>query len=116
MALYEGERIKIFPDTDFNQYCRFIHSQGFTYKKVGEYLIILKKAYPKYDRKTFSKIFTHRRKLKKLSREEVAEKVGVTEYTVFTWEIGRFMPSKYNLDKIMPVLDITERDMEKCQI
>ena len=106
----------MFPDSDVNQYCRFIYAEGFTYKKQGDFLIVTKRFCPKYDRTIFAKILKHRMKLKKMSREKLAKKIGVTEYTVFTWEIGRVMPSKYNLERIMPVLDITERDLEKCQI
>ena len=51
-----------------------------------------------------------------MSKERLAELVEVTENTVSTWENGMYMPSKYNLDKIMSVLDITERDLERCRI
>ena len=116
MALHEGERIKMFPDSDVRQYGRWINQQGFNYKRSGDYLIVLSNNTPKYDRKLFAHILKHRRKLKNLTLEDVANKLEVTEYTVWTWEIGRFMPRKYNLDNLMKILDITERDLERCRI
>lgn len=116
MSLHEGERIKVFPDTDVHQYGRWINTQGFNFKRSGDYLIVLSNKTPRYDRKLFAHIFKHRLKLKNISREEISKKLEVTEYTVWTWEIGRFMPRKYNLDKLMNLLDITERDLERCRI
>lgn len=116
MALYEGERIKIFPETDVRQYERWIAMQGFTFKKSGDYLVIVKKVLAEFDEKRFAQMLVHRRKLKGISREEMANKVGVTEYTAWTWEIGRAMPNAYNLERIMTVLNLTERDLERCRI
>lgn len=116
MALYEGERIKIFPETDVRQYGIWIHSEGFNYIRKGDYLVILNRNVPRYDKERFSVILPHRRRLKGMSKERLAELVEVTENTVSTWENGMYMPSKYNLDKIMSVLDITERDLERCRI
>ena len=116
MALFEGERIKVFPETNVEQYGRWIEMQGFTFGRSGDYLIVLSKKFPKYDKKLFAHILTHRRKLKGLTMEQVAEAVEVEKYTVWTWEMGRFMPCRYNLDKLMKILDITERDLERCRI
>ena len=117
MALYEGERIKIFPDTDVNQYCRFIRKQGFSFKKEGEFLIVLRKnSRLEYDKETFAEILIHRMKIKGFTREKLAEEIGVTQQAIFYWEKGKIMPSKFSLEMMMPVLDITERDLEKCRI
>ena len=116
MALFEGERIKIFPETNVPQYEKWISSQGYRFRRSGDYLIVLGKDYPKYDKKQFAKLLTHRMKLKGLTEEQIATEVQVTEYTVWTWEIGRFMPSRYNLNKLMKVLDITEGDLKKCRM
>lgn len=114
--LFVGEKIKIFPDTNILQYGRWIHTQGFNYEKRGSYIVIINKTSPEYDKKLFATILKHRRKLKGISKEMLAEKIEVTKTTVSVWENGTMMPSKYNLNKIMPVLDITERDLERCQI
>ena len=94
----------------------WIHSQGFSYEKKGEYLVIIDKTRPQYDKKLFATILKHRRKLKGITKDVLAEKVEVTKGTVNCWESGMMMPCQYNLNKIMPVLDITERDLERCQI
>lgn len=114
--LFVGEKIKIFPETDARMYGIWIHSQGFNYEKKGEYLVIIDKTRPQYDKKLFATILKHRRKLKGFSVDKLAERIKVNKYTVSNWEKGEIMPSKFNLNKIMPVLDITERDLEKCQI
>lgn len=116
MALFEGERIKIFPETDVRQYGIWIHSQGFNYVRKDNYLIILGKTIIRYDKERFSVILNHRRRIKGMSKEKLAEITEVTENTVSNWENGRYMPSNYHLEKIMSVLDITERDLERCQI
>ena len=114
--LFVGEKIKIFPETDVKQYGRWIKSQGFTFVKKEDSLVIIGKTSPQYDKKLFALILTHRRKLKGFSVDKLAERIKVNKYTVSNWEKGEIMPSKFNLNKIMPVLDITERDLEKCQI
>ena len=114
--LFVGEKIKIFPDTNIIQYGRWIHTQGFNYEKRGNYIVIIDRTRPDYDKKLFATIIRHRRKLKGITKDMLAEKVDVTKNTINLWENGTMMPSRYNLNKIMPVLDITERDLERCQI
>lgn len=114
--LFSGERIKVFSETDIRMYEKWIESQGFSYKFDGDYLVVLGKDNPQYDKGLFSKVLNHRMKLRGISKEELAEKIGVTEYTIFTWRIGRFMPKADNLENIMKVLKISQEELEKCRI
>ena len=85
-------------------------------KRDGEYIVILHKISSVYDKKRFSEMLVHRRKLKGISTEKLANLVGVHKYTASNWEGGRFMPNPYNLERIMNILNISEKELERCQI
>ncbi len=115
--LYEGERIKIFPDTDIRTYKNWISSQGFSYFVHGEYIVIGRKGKCfTYDATALGKLISSHRKAKGMDRFELADRIGVIEDSVFEWEIGRKQPKENNLLKLREVLDITKEELEKCLI
>lgn len=114
--LFEGERIKIFPETNINAYTRWILSQGFTYTLEEDAIVITKKIYKKYDPNKLANLIREKRILWNMTRKDLADKVGVLEGTVFNWEVGRYIPYEYNLNIMKDVLNISERELERCQI
>lgn len=51
------------------------------------------------------------RKEKKLTQEQMAEKIGVTKVTVINWEKGRNFPCDYNLCQIAQVFNVKVGDL-----
>lgn len=116
MLLQENERIKIFPDTDVDAYIRYFRNEGYSCKVEGNEIVIGKKIRLTYGSTKLGKLIYNKRNEKKISRGEFAEKLGVSVDSVFKWEIGQRKPFDYNLNNIVEILDITERDLERCRI
>lgn len=115
-SLYEGERIKIFPDTDIRSYTNWISSQGFSYFIHGEYIVIGRKGkYFTYDAVALGRLICSHRKSKGWDRFDLAEKLNVSEDSVFEWEIGRKQPKEKNLLRLKEILEITKEELNKCQ-
>lgn len=51
------------------------------------------------------------RRQKKLNQTELAEKIGVTQKTVSTWEIGAYRPDRENIKKLAKILECPIEDL-----
>lgn len=115
-TFFEGERIKLFPDTDTKSYERWIRSEGYECEIKGEYIIVLTRVNRKYSSVLLGELIRKKRKIKGISREGLANMLLVNKETVFGWEIGRTLPNKYNMNNLIDCLDLSERDLDKCVI
>lgn len=95
MELQEGDKIKVFKDTDSESYIRFIKDNlHFRAKLKGEYIII-GKPYKVYNTTNYGKQIKEARRAKKMTREQLAEACGVKATTVLDWEMGRRQPREW---------------------
>ena len=113
MNLYEGMIIWTFPDTDIKAYKRVIEENGFR-AIVGKDFIRVGKPYlpNKIDYAKFGKLLTAKRREKNITRQDLSLKLGVSQETIFDWEIGRRFPIEKNFEKVTQLLEITKGDME----
>ena len=51
------------------------------------------------------------RKNKKLSQEELAEKIGVSRQSIYAWESGKSVPDIENMSKLCQILEIKTSDL-----
>lgn len=105
MDLNTGDKIRIFENTDVDSYRRFIKEQGFRARLKGDYLII-GEPYARSEKKSieYGKQIRRARRDNSMTRQELADAVGVTTETVFKWEIGRQIPRDWK--KVQKVLGI----------
>lgn len=114
MKLYTGMKIWIFPETDVRAYVRMIRSEGYksivekNYIIVGEEIII-----GTLDSVALGSLIKKKRLEKRISRETLADYLGVARGTIFNWEIGRTKPRRGNLEEIKSYLNISEGEL-KC--
>lgn len=57
------------------------------------------------------KFISERRKAKKLTQQELAEKIGVSDRTIGNWENGRNMPDLFLFKPLCEILDITINEL-----
>ena len=115
--LYEGEIIKIFPETDVAAYKNWIMRQGFDVIVRKDYIRVGRRTtYYKYDAKKLGELIFKKRRAKGLEIKDLAKKVGVKEDAAFSWEIGLTQPKPANLDKVEELLEITKEELRKCLI
>ena len=116
MNLFEGMIIWTFPDTDIKAYKRTIEESGFR-AIVGHDYIQVGKPYTKakMDSNEFGKLLKKKRRAKDITRQDLSREIGVSQATIFDWEIGRRLPRDYNLKKLKELLDISEGEL-KCLI
>ena len=101
MELKEGDRIKIFPDTNIYTYMNFIKDSGFRCHLEGNHIVV-DKAYEWHRTSVYGKQIKEARKAKGWTRAELAEKCGVRESTVFDWELGTRRPQEWQ--KVQKIL------------
>ena len=63
------------------------------------------------DQERIGKFITECRKEKKLTQNELANKLGITDKAISKWENGRCMPDKSLLEPLCNELDITINDL-----
>lgn len=117
MELYTGMKIKIFPETDTGAYKRMIKDHGFKSTVYRDHIIVggrYKKT--KLDTLKLAELIKQKRKKKRLTREQLAEKLCITPGTVYEWEIGRKQPRKDVFVDLKTVLNIQAEELEKCLI
>lgn len=111
-----GEKIKIFPDTDVAAYRRLIRELGFTSAAHKDYIEVkaIKKT-NKYDAKKLGALIKRKRKVKNLTRKQLAEAIPVHYYTLGYWEAGTRRPYDYNLEILIDKLNIKKEELEACK-
>ena len=104
MEFEEGEKIKVFKDTDIDSYIRYI-KDTLHYRATlkGDYIII-GRPYKSYHTTNYGKQIKEARRAKKMTREQLAEACGVRATTVLDWEMGRRQPREWR--KVQKVLEI----------
>ena len=65
----------------------------------------------KVEFKFYSEKLYELRKNKKMSQEELAEKIGVSRQSVYAWENGKSIPDIENLSKLCQILDVKTEDL-----
>lgn len=103
----EGERIKLFENTDVNAYIGLVNDMGFHAKLIGNYLYIGKPI--KYNRGTVDLVklgnrIRRARKEKGIDRTALAKLMNVDTQTVYNWERGCQCPKEY--EKLERILDL----------
>lgn len=117
MALFEGERINIYPDTDIRRYKAWITDEGFTCRVYSDHILIgARFKHRKFKAKALAKLVQDKREQKGWNRHKLARMVNVSENTIFNWEVGITQPKPFRLKELMEVLDITEEEIERCRI
>ena len=101
-----GDKIKIFPETNKNQYKNMIRTMGFKCVVKNNYIIITDTVYRREEEKAvIGRSITKARRKAGLSRKEMCKKLGIKNtYTVFNWEVGRNVPNKRNQKKLKELL------------
>lgn len=64
-------------------------------------------------RRRFGKLLREQRMSKRISVEELADKVGVTMSCIYLWETGRSVPRRDNLNAACKALKLPIRQMEQ---
>ena len=116
MALFKGERIKVFPETDVKSYTRYIEHKGYEYSIEGNEIVVGKKVKQIYNSEELGKLIFYKRLKKKMDRTELGKKLEVTGYAVYTWEIGRYQPKPMYLGMMREILGISQEELDKCRI
>ena len=98
-----GMKIKIFPDTNIEAYCRMIRDMGFNCHATSHYIFV-------DERRSTEKQRTYGERIRKarlrygFTREEVAEEIGTSLRNVIEWESGYRTPPKVYMDRIKELL------------
>ena len=68
---------------------------------------------PKYPKnpKTFGELLRKKRMDKRLTMKDIAGKLGVTETTVYNWEIRNKKPYRKTREKLKTILDLNKEDI-----
>ena len=78
-----------------------------------EITIDLIKSNPKYPKnpKNFGERIRKKRMDKRLTMKDIATRLGVSETTVYNWEIRGIRPYRKTEEKLKAILDLTEKDI-----
>ena len=88
----EGMIIKTFPDTDVHAYVRWIRENGFKADIYRDYIRVGKRRRNDIDRNEMARLIRTSRKARKLTREELSIRLGVSVDSVYAWEKGERIP------------------------
>ena len=114
--LFEGERIKIYPETNVKAYKDWIYEQGFLCSVGNDYIKVGRRfKRGKLNAAAFGRMISSYRKTKGWTRFKVCKMINVHEDTLLGWELGLRTPKPENLDKLVKVLNISQEDLEKCR-
>ena len=117
MILKEGLIIHTFADTDAEAYVRMIREYGYRAEVYKDHIRVGKPLkFRKLDTVKLSSLIRRKRMLKKMTMTDLANKLQTRVDTVLGWEMGRSIPRKDFLDDLSIILDITEGEIEECQI
>lgn len=106
-----GDKIKLFEDTDKRAYIDLIHDMGFNCQAKNGYILVgTPRKYSFDEKKAIGRKITRAMKEKNMSREDLANVLGLTkESTVWNWQTGKNVPSKFNQELLEQVLGIQIR-------
>ena len=114
--VYEGEVIKIFPNTDVESYRNWIVDQGFRCKVYSDRIEVGKRLKNRsFKPHELAELIYNKRTHKGYNRYKLAKMVGVTEEAVFNWEIARTQPKPKRIEILKEVLDISNEELERCR-
>ena len=115
--LYEGEIIKIFPETDKESYINWIVDEGFTYRVYSDHIVVgARNKQRSFKPMLFAELIKDKRTTKGWNRYKLGRILNVSETAIFNWEIGRTQPKSKRLKELIEVLDISQEELEKCRI
>ena len=115
--LYEGEKIKIFPETNIESYRNWINDEGFVCKVHRDYIEVGKRyKRHQFDLKALGRTISVHRKAKGWSREKLAKEMHVHFDTIFGWEDGIRQPREEKIEVLKYLLNISAEEIEKCRI
>lgn len=98
--MFEGMKIKIFPETDVKAYVELVKSNGFRYKVTKTHIIVGKQVHEEEEMKDFARRLRRARRDHNYSRRQLADKIGVLENTIYNWEIAYTTPCEKNQKKL----------------
>ena len=101
MQIETGDKIRIFEDTQTDSYITLFRELGYNSHVQGKYIVIGK---PYKKSTNYGKQIREARLKKKMTREQLAEIMGVSVSTVYQWEWGRCRPRDWR--KLQKELDI----------
>lgn len=113
--LEPGMKIKTFSTTRVSDYLNWIREEGYHAKAYTNYILVGDKIKKRFDKETLSKTMRTARKKKGITREQIAERMGVCKETVRDWELGRRTPQLFNLERYCRITGITEKEIEQCK-
>ena len=102
--LQEGMKIYTFPETDVMAYASLIRDQGFKPEIYSNYIRVGAKRKRLINKEKFSKAIRKTRKAMGINRKQLADLIGCTEDTVFSWELGKTAPNEKNMNKIIEIM------------
>lgn len=108
--IFEGMRIKTFPDTDIIAYTNLIEENGFSYKIYRDSILVGKKIRPEYDKVKIGKVLRWAREKAGWDKKRIATRLWVTPTVINNWENGRTLPRKDDLLRYCKIVGI---DAEK---
>lgn len=110
--MYQGMKIKIFPDTDIEAYRRYIRDCGYSSSVHKEYIKVGKPLKVRaLDGAKLGKILIKLRTYKRIDRPTIAKKIGVTEDAVYSWECGIRLPREAHLSKYCEILGVDKNEL-----
>lgn len=102
-----GDRIQIFPDTDIQAYENLIHNMGFKCKTLKNSIVVGEPyRIGEKERKAIGNKITKGMKVKKLSRDDLAKKIGANPASIWNWQLGRIAPCEYYRKQLREILEI----------
>ena len=116
MEIEKGMRISTFENTNKISYVNLINSYGYHAIVKRDYIEVGDAFKSKINRDRFSELLKNKIRQKKMSKDELSDKAGVTICAINAWLRGGRIPNDYNLGNLKKVLDITEAELEQCMI
>lgn len=114
--IYEGMKIKIFPDTDVDAYVRWIRSQGFKCFVHEEDIRVgsrIREA--NLNPRLTGEVIKVHMKQNKIRKNDLTRILNVSDTAVFDWMYGRRVPSQYYRQDLLELLKITPEEWERCR-
>ena len=101
----EGDKIKMFDDTDSRAYMRLLREKGFSSYYLNGYVVVGARINPKPDKVEIGKTIIQARKKFAYTRDELAKELGITRACLVDWEHGRKLPNKEHRKMLEELID-----------